>query len=293
MSLEVHESAAAFRAACDALRARGERLGLIPTMGALHEGHLSLVEQARRAGATPALTIFVNPTQFGPNEDFQRYPRPRERDLELCRSHGVWAAFLPTVGEMYPPGEKTRVHVAGLTDVLCGPRRPGHFDGVATIVAKLFAVAGPCLAVFGRKDYQQVQVIRRMAEDLRFPVEVLAAPTVREPDGLALSSRNAYLSPEERRVAPRIAALLADAWTRFSAGERRAAAIRGPVLSGLEGAGFRVDYVELTGPDDLSPLAEADPLPPRALLAVAAFLGKTRLIDNVVLGEDPRPAGVG
>lgn len=289
MSLEVYESVPEFRTACDALRAGGGRLGLVPTMGALHAGHLRLVEHARRAGATPALTIFVNPAQFGPNEDFDKYPRPRERDLDLCRAHGVWAAFAPPVTAMYPAGERTRVRVAGLTEVLCGPRRPGHFDGVATVVAKLFAVAGPCLAVFGRKDYQQVQVIRRMVKDLLLPVEILAVPTVREADGLALSSRNAYLSVEERRVAPTIAALLAQACTRFAEGERRASTLREPVQAGLERAGFRVDYVELTGADELEPIADSATLPERALLAVAAFLGKTRLIDNVVLGEDPSP----
>jgi len=290
MSLRVERTVADFRAACDAVRARGERLGLVPTMGALHEGHLALVEHARSLGTVVAVTIFVNPTQFGPSEDFDRYPRPIEHDLELCRSRGVWAVFLPPVEEMYPRGEQTRVHVSGLTDALCGPRRPGHFDGVATVVAKLFAVAGPCVAVFGRKDYQQLQVIRRLAMDLLLPVDVVGFPTVREPDGLALSSRNAYLSEDERRRAPAIAEALRGAVRRFQAGERRAAALRVPVADALEKAGFRLDYVELTTPDSLVPYADDALVPERALVAVAAFLGKTRLIDNVVLGEESGPA---
>jgi pantoate--beta-alanine ligase len=284
VTLEVYRSVADFRAACDSLRARGGLLGLVPTMGALHAGHMTLVDRAKQAGATPAVTIFVNPTQFGPNEDFQAYPRPVERDLELCRDRGVWAVFLPPVAEMYPPGEKTRVRVSGLTEVLCGPRRPGHFEGVATVVAKLFAVAGPGLAVFGRKDYQQLQVIRRMVRDLLLPVEILGVETVREPDGLALSSRNGYLSEAERRTAPAIYAALSAAARRFEAGERRASALRLPVVDALEQHGFRIDYVELTGASELEPFSDEELLPERALLAVAAFLGRTRLIDNIVLG---------
>lgn len=289
--LEVHRTAPNFRGACDALRAAGERVGLVLTMGALHEGHLRLVDHVRALGAVPVVTVFVNPAQFAPNEDFARYPRPLERDLELCRSRNVAAAFVPSVEEMYPPGERTRIHVAALTDVLCGPKRPGHFDGVVTVVAKFFAIAGPCLAAFGRKDYQQLQVIRRMTTDLRLPVEITGMETVREADGLALSSRNAYLGPEERRVAPTIARALGGAVARFAAGERQAAAIRAPVLEALERAGFRVDYVELTTAEALEPVPDTARVPERALLAVAAFLGTTRLIDNVVLGEEPSPVG--
>lgn len=286
MTPTVYETASEFRAAMDGLRSAGARIGLVPTMGALHVGHLALAEFARGRGATPALTIFVNPTQFGPNEDFTRYPRTLERDLALCAERGVSHVFVPKVSEMYPEGEQTRVRVSKLTDVLCGPKRPNHFDGVATIVAKLFNAAGPCLAVFGRKDYQQLQVIRRMAQDLLFPVEVVGHPIVREADGLALSSRNAYLDPSARGLAPRIYQELTRAAAAFGSGERRARALRVPVERGLEAAGFRVDYVELVTPESLEPIADDARVPERALLAVAAFLGATRLIDNFVLGED-------
>ncbi len=286
MSLNVRRTVAEFRAATAGARARGERIGLVPTMGALHAGHMALVDAARAHGTSVALTLFVNPTQFGPNEDLARYPRPFEADVELCRRHGVSELFAPSVAEMYPPGERTRVLVSGLTEVLCGPKRPNHFEGVATIVAKLFNAAGPCTAFFGRKDYQQLQVIRRMANDLLLPVEVIGHPTIRESDGLALSSRNAYLSPEERLRAPTIARALARAAQAFDRGETRALELRTGVEKALVDAGFRVDYVELVTADDLVPIADRDALPARALLAVAAFLGKTRLIDNLVLGEE-------
>ncbi|MGC4086463.1 MAG: pantoate--beta-alanine ligase [Polyangiaceae bacterium] len=289
MTPRVYESVADFRRACDGLRAAGARVGLVPTMGALHAGHLALADFARGHGAVPAVTIFVNPTQFGPNEDFARYPRPFERDLALCAERGVEHVFAPSVSEMYPPAERTRVRVDKLTDVMCGPKRPGHFEGVATIVAKLFNACGPCLAVFGRKDYQQLQVIRRMATDLLLPVEVLGHPIVRESDGLALSSRNVYLSEAERAAAPLIFRELARAARAFRDGERSAAALRKPVEGALGAAGFRVDYVELVGADELEPIDDAGACPERALLAVAAFLGKTRLIDNFVLGEDSLP----
>lgn len=286
MKPTVYQTVNEFRAAMDGLRGAGTRVGLVPTMGALHVGHLALADFARGRGATPVLTVFVNPTQFGPGEDFARYPRTLERDLALCAERGVAHVFVPSVAEMYPEGEQTRVRVGKLTEVLCGPKRPNHFEGVATVVAKLFNATGPCLAVFGRKDYQQLQVIRRMATDLLLPVEVVGHPIVREPDGLALSSRNAYLDASARALAPRIYEALAAAARRFSAGERRAGALRLPVERALGEAGFRVDYVELVTPDSLAPIADDALLPDRALLAVAAFLGATRLIDNFVLGED-------
>jgi pantoate--beta-alanine ligase len=258
-------------------------------MGALHSGHMALVDAARARGARAAITIFVNPTQFGPNEDFARYPRPIERDLELANAHGAELAFVPSLEEMYPPGEQTRVSVAKLVDVLCGPKRPNHFDGVATVVTKLFNVSGPCVAIFGRKDYQQLQVIRRMVRDLLLPVEVVGHPIVREADGLALSSRNMYLDAAERAAAPQIARALSAAVRGFAAGERRAAALRAPVEAALVAAGFRVDYVELVGESELEPIADEVTLAGSALLAVAAFLGRTRLLDNVVLGQDPAP----
>jgi pantoate--beta-alanine ligase len=292
MSLTVHDSVAAFRAATERLRHAGGRLGFVPTMGALHEGHLRLVDAARGRSSAVAVSIFVNPTQFGPNEDYSRYPRSFERDCELCRQRGVEHVFAPSVEEMYPPGEQTRVTVRSLTDGLCGPKRPGHFEGVATVVSKLFLAAGPCVAVFGRKDYQQLKVIERMVKDLSFPVEVVGEPTVREPDGLALSSRNAYLAPEERSRARAIPEALAAAVLRFEAGERRARELRGPVEAALQSAGLRVDYVELCGADELEPIDDAERIGGRALLALAVFAGSTRLIDNVVFGEDGPPTAV-
>ena len=278
----------ALRDACVEARARGHRVGLVPTMGALHAGHLSLIETARARGATHvALTIFVNPLQFAPTDDLERYPRPRGADLARCRALGVARGLAPADGAMYPPGFSSAVEVGGVTAPLEGVHRPGHFRGVTTIVAKLLNLAGPCVAVFGRKDYQQWRTLARMVRDLDMPVEVVGAPIVREPDGLALSSRNVYLAPAERARALGLVSGLRAAWDAFAAGERdreRVLALaRGPVEASFD----RVDYVALADADDLAP-AEAR-LGPRAVLAMAAHLGTTRLIDNVVLGEDPRP----
>jgi pantoate--beta-alanine ligase len=278
-----------FRAAADEVRGRGGRFGIVPTMGALHEGHEALMREARERASVVAVTIFVNPTQFGPNEDLARYPRDLEGDVARCESEGVALVFAPEVSEMYLAGERTRVHVSGLTESLCGASRPGHFDGVATIVTKLFTAAGPSVAVFGRKDYQQLQVIRRLTRDLLLPVEIVGYPTVREPDGLALSSRNRYLTVSDRRRALAIPGALGGAASRFSAGERRAGALRVPALRALEEAGLRVDYVTLADADELSPFPDEATIGDKAVLAVAAFAGTTRLIDNVVFGEDPAP----
>lgn len=286
---DVLRTVADFRRAADRVRAGGASLGLVPTMGALHDGHRALMREARRRADVAAVTIFVNPTQFGPKEDLARYPRDLEGDVEKCEKEGVSLVFAPDATEMYPAGERTRVRVSGLTDHLCGASRPGHFEGVATIVTKLFAVAGPSVAVFGRKDYQQLQVIRRMTRDLLLPVEIVGFPTVREADGLALSSRNAYLAPDERSRALAIVGALGAAFDRFRAGERRAGTLRQPVEAGLREAGLRVDYATLADADELVPLDDASTVGERALLAVAAFSGSTRLIDNVVLGEDARP----
>jgi len=269
-------------------RARfGETLGFVPTMGALHEGHRVLMREAARRASFTLVSIFVNPTQFGPKEDLSRYPRDLPGDVEKCAAEGVDIVFAPTALEMYPEGERTRVHVGGLTEHLCGASRPGHFDGVATVVAKLFSASGPCVAVFGRKDYQQLQVIRRFTRDLLIPVEILGVPTVREADGLALSSRNAFLSAEERQRALSIPRGLGSAVRAFAAGERGAAALKAPAVEALQAAGLRIDYVELAGPEDLVPVKET--AGDRALLAIAAFAGATRLIDNVVLGEETGP----
>jgi pantoate--beta-alanine ligase len=276
-----------FREACDAARRGGGSVGLVPTMGALHSGHLALVKEARRHSSDVAVSIFVNPTQFGPNEDLARYPRDLEGDLGKCERAGAALVFAPAVDEMYPAEEHTRVHVAALTDHLCGASRSGHFEGVATIVTKLFAVTGPCTAVFGRKDYQQLKVIERMVRDLLLPVHVVGHPIVREPDGLALSSRNLYLSADERQSALAIPRALSGAVARFAAGERSVAALHDPVVVAIEKAGLRIDYATLADADEIAPLS--DRVADRALFAVAAFAGKTRLIDNVVLGEDPAP----
>ncbi len=289
MTLTVHHKIADFRAAANGARAAGNRFGLVPTMGALHEGHLSLVQKALDHAEVVGVTIFVNPTQFGPNEDFSRYPRTLDRDVELCREAGVSHVLAPDASEMYPAGERTRVQVSGLTAALCGPHRPGHFDGVATIVSKLFAVAGECVAVFGRKDYQQLKVIERMTRDLLLPVEVIGFKTLRDADGLALSSRNAYLTAEERARALAIPRALSAAVRACARGERRVGTLRAAALGTLESAGIRRDYATIADADELVPFSDTALLGERALFAIAGFVGKTRLIDNVVFGEDPAP----
>jgi pantoate--beta-alanine ligase len=281
------------REALDAVRAKGQRVGFVPTMGALHQGHLELVREAKRRAPFVAVSIFVNPTQFGPNEDLARYPRDLDADLERCASVGTDAVFAPDASEMYPPGDATRVRVGALAEPLCGAFRPGHFEGVATVVAKLFALAAPCVAVFGRKDYQQLRVIERMAEDLLFAVEIVGVPTVRDADGLALSSRNAYLSPEERERARSIPRALGEAVRAFEAGERRAGVLREMVTSRVAPVASKVDYVTVADPETLVAIDDGARLEGPALVALAAFIEKTRLIDNVVLGRDPSPERAG
>ncbi|MBN2192493.1 MAG: pantoate--beta-alanine ligase [Polyangiaceae bacterium] len=285
----VFDRVAAFRVACDRVRRGGGTLGLVPTMGALHEGHLALVREAKRRASTVAVTIFVNPTQFGPNEDLARYPRDLAGDRAACARVGVDLLFAPSEEEMYPRDERTRVTVAHLTEALCGVSRPHHFTGVATVVTKLFAVAGPAIALFGRKDYQQLQVVRRMTRDLLLPVEIVGCPTVREADGLALSSRNSYLTSEERQRAVAIPRGLGRAARAFSSGERHAGRLVRMVEDQLSGARLRPDYVTIADADELSPFAGDATLPERAVLAVAAYAGSTRLIDNLVFSEDPPP----
>src|SRR5689334_3765810 len=213
------------RAACERARATGKRVGVVPTMGYLHDGHRSLIRAARRDSGFVVVTIFVNPLQFGANEDLDRYPRDLAGDLAACDAEGVDCVFSPSVAEMYPRPPLTTVHVAGLTDDLCGAARPTHFDGVTTVVAKLFAIVGPSAAFFGRKDAQQLAVVTRMADDLNLPVEVVGCPIVREPDGLAMSSRNAYLAPSDRQAALVLSRALREAVDAITAGERDAAAI--------------------------------------------------------------------
>lgn len=276
------------RDACEAARARGLRVGFVPTMGALHEGHLALAREAKKRASFVVVSIFVNPTQFGPNEDLARYPRDLEGDVG--KLEGVDVVFAPEPGAMYPAGERTRVRVDELTAHLCGPHRPGHFEGVTTIVAKLFAIVGPSVAVFGKKDFQQLAVIRRMATDLFFPVEVVGYPIVREADGLAMSSRNAYLSAEERQRALSLSRGLSAAARAFANGERSAGALRRLARDAIEPNATSIDYVSVADLDALVPFPDDARTPDRALLAVACRVGGTRLIDNIVLGEDPPPA---
>src|SRR5580698_2624628 len=257
------------------------RIGFVPTMGALHEGHLSLVRAARAQCESVVVSIFVNPLQFGPNEDLAKYPRTFERDCELLEREKVDILFAPSVDEMYPNNAVTYVTVEGLSDKLCGRSRPGHFRGVTTVVAKLFHIVEPQLAFFGQKDAAQCAIIRRMVRDLNFLVEIVVGPIVREPDGLAMSSRNAYLSPQERNSALVLHRALIEVKKRFDQGERSAnklAEAGNHVLS--QEPGVRPDYLEIVDPDTLDPVAE---IRSGALVAVAAFVGATRLIDNVVL----------
>jgi pantoate--beta-alanine ligase len=281
------ESPSAFRGSLEVARAMGHRVGLVPTMGALHDGHMALVSEARSQGATfVAVTLFVNPTQFGPNEDFTRYPRTFDADVDRVSAAKVDVLFAPRREDMYPPGFASTVEVKGLTDVLEGVHRPGHFAGVTTIVAKLFGLAAPCVAVFGRKDYQQWKVIERMARDLDLPVEIAAMPTVREHDGLALSSRNRYLSDDERQRALSISRGLRAAMQSFHDGELGASQLAATARAIIEPAFDAIDYVAIADADTLQPIERVEG---RAVIAVAARIGKTRLIDNVVLGEDRLP----
>jgi pantoate--beta-alanine ligase len=278
---EIIRDPAEMRARVEDLRRDGRKIAVVPTMGALHEGHLELLRAARSRADIVILTIFVNPTQFGPNEDLSRYPRDEAGDIAKARTCDIDLAFCPEASAMYPAGAQTFVEVRELQKPMCGASRPGHFAGVSTIVTKLFNVTKPHLAVFGEKDYQQLAIIRRMVRDLDFDIEIHSVPIVRERDGLALSSRNAYLSDEQRRSALALSKGLAAAETAFKAGERDAhallAAARGPLESD---AGVKIDYVELR---DANELTELTTVGAPAVLAVAAFVGKTRLIDNRVL----------
>ena len=284
MTVLLHDPAA-FREALHAARREGKRVGLVPTMGALHEGHLTLVDEAKKHADVVALTIFVNPLQFGPKEDFSRYPRTLAADVSACTARGVDWVFSPDREAMYPPSFQTAVEVSGLTDDLEGAFRPGHFRGVTTVVAKLFGLAGRCTAVFGRKDYQQWRVLDRMARDLDMDVRVVGHPTVREEDGLAMSSRNRYLDPRDRTRALGIVAGLRAASKAFTAGERDARVLESIARAPVEAAFDRIDYVAVRDPDTLAPFPEGS----RYVVLVAAHLGTTRLIDNLVLGEDPPP----
>jgi pantoate--beta-alanine ligase len=269
------------RAACRDARASRKRLGLVPTMGALHEGHLSLVRAAKAQCDTVAASIFVNPTQFGPAEDLSTYPRQFDRDCRLVEKEGVEILFAPPVEEMYPEGEVTWVLVEGLSEKLDGRSRPGHFRGVTTIVSKLFNIIEPEAAFFGQKDAAQLAVIRRMVRDLNFPVEIVACPIVREPDGLAMSSRNAYLNREERGRALVLQRSLQETRRQFDAGERSAAKL---ICAAKEVIAREpevvLDYFEIVDPATLDPVER---ISQETLVAVAAYVGSTRLIDNILL----------
>ena len=259
-------------------RQAGDTVALVPTMGALHAGHLSLVAVAKDHAKRVVASIFVNPAQFGPKEDFKRYPRDEAGDVEKLAEAGVELVFIPDTAEIYPAGFATKVSLPSLTEDLCGAARPNHFDGVATVVTKLLLQCAPDLAVFGEKDYQQLLVIKQLVRDLDIPVQIVAGPIVREPDGLALSSRNAYLSPAERKTAPILYQVLSEAATALANGEGCDAASSAGRFK-LEGKGFRVDYVAIRDPETLAPLSGPIRRPARVMGAV--HLGTTRLIDNV------------
>ena len=274
---------AAMRAWADARRAEGARIGLVPTMGCLHDGHVSLVRVAKEAGCSAvAASIFVNPTQFGPGEDFEKYPRDEARDLAMLAAAGVDAVYLPGVKEMYPEGHQTFVEVTGVSQGLCGGARPGHFRGVATVVAKLFLASKPHVAVFGEKDYQQLAVIRSMNRDLDFGIEIVGAPIVREEGGLAKSSRNVYLKGEDRVAAKCLSRGLFRAKELFGKGERDAGILTGVAGSAIEVEPLaKVEYVEGRDPVTLVPLSgRVDAV----TILVAAKVGPARLIDNITLG---------
>lgn len=264
-----------------AAKKAGEQIAFVPTMGALHEGHCSLLREGRKLTSKLVLSIFVNPTQFEPNEDLSKYPRNLEGDLAKAKACGIDVVFLPSSHEIYPEGYKTSVHVEGFSDLLCGKSRPGHFQGVATVVLKLFNIVQPDIAFFGQKDFQQLRVIEQMVQDLNLPVQIVGMPIVREADGLAMSSRNQYLSPEERKTALALSASLSLSEELIKQGVRDSQKILQDVRHLLEESGkIRIDYISLCDPKTLQ---EQETLSLPALLALACFVGSTRLIDNRVL----------
>ncbi|HVZ60713.1 MAG TPA: pantoate--beta-alanine ligase [Terriglobales bacterium] len=290
--MRIISSTEEMQAACRELRRQQKPAGLVPTMGALHEGHLSLVRMARSQAKTVAVSIFVNPLQFGPAEDYGRYPRTFASDCRMLEAEGVDIVFAPSVEEMYPPDACTYVFVEGMSDRLCGRSRPGHFRGVTTVVAKLFNIVLPGLAFFGQKDAAQVAVLRRMARDLNFDLSVIVGPTVREADGLALSSRNQYLDAQQRKSAAFLYRALSVIERLAKEGEsdtQRLIEAGKQVLAGVpaDGAAVTLDYLEIADPETLKEVTNLQSDPNRgAMAAIAAYVGSTRLIDNVVL----RPA---
>ena len=281
--MKVVDTPQKMRELAEVFRRGGAPLGLVPTMGALHEGHRSLIDRATGECGAVVVSIFVNPAQFAAGEDYDTYPRTYHADLEACREMGAACVYAPRANAMYPGGYDTWVDVPGLGAPLCGARRQGHFRGVATVVLKLLAACLPHRAYFGEKDYQQLVLIRRMTRDLDLDVEIVPCPIVREDDGVALSSRNAYLSADERSRARAISAALFDARKKVAAGERRSAAIIQACVDELEKAGSRVDYVEIVEP---ATLERVEMINGAARMAVAAYIGETRLIDNILLEPD-------
>jgi pantoate--beta-alanine ligase len=280
--MEVIESVKSMQKRSDELRAAGHTLALVPTMGFLHEGHLELMRVGKRHSDTLAISIFVNPAQFGPAEDYDQYPRDTEGDLRKVRQVGVDIVFFPRVEEMYPNGFQTKVEVKKVTQHLCCISRPHHFGGVTTVVAKLFNITRPHVAIFGQKDYQQLMVINRMVVDLNMGIQIIGVPTVREQDGLAMSSRNKYLSPEQRKSALCLKKSLDLAAQMFQGGEKDAGAIKDTIVSLIQNHPFTaLDYVALCDPVTLEPVVT---LGEKNLLALAVRVGETRLIDNCVLG---------
>ena len=281
--MRIIERIEAMREWSEAERRTGRRVGFVPTMGFLHRGHISLVRDAKARGDRLVVSIFVNPTQFGPGEDFAAYPRDFESDCELLEQEGVDALFYPSLGEMYPQGAQTRVEVEKLSLPLCGALRPGHFRGVATVVAKLFHIVQPHVAIFGEKDYQQLLVVRRLVRDLSMGIEIVGHPIVREPDGLAMSSRNAYLNPAERAAAVCLSRALCKAERLFKRGEKSAAALVRSALAELEKEPLaQVEYVKLCDAETLDELERIDD---PAVLALSVRIGKARLIDNRILAR--------
>lgn len=278
--MRVFEEIAELKDYLRSVQREGLRVGFVPTMGALHGGHLSLVELAQEHAEVVVASVFVNPTQFGPNEDLAAYPRDREGDIEKLEGAGCGVLFHPREADIYPPGHQTTVRVGRVTEGLCGAHRPGHFEGVATVVAALFGIVRPDVAVFGEKDYQQLVTLRTMARDLHMDVEIIGGRLVREPDGLAMSSRNAYLSPEERARALSLSRGLFRARDLYDRGERNAALLVGAAHTELDLAGIDPEYLELRHAETLAPLEHADR---PCVMLVAARVGKTRLIDNVIL----------
>ena len=281
--MKIVESAREMQSFSESLRKEGKIVTFVPTMGYFHEGHLDLMREGRRRGDCLVVSIYVNPTQFGPSEDFEQYPRNFERDRSMAEGVGVDVIFSPPNREMYPPHYQTYVTVDGVTDNLCGLSRPGHFRGVATVCAKLFNLVKPHMAVFGKKDFQQLVTIRRMVQDLNMDLEVVGMPTTREPDGLAMSSRNIYLSPEERVSALSLSRSLKLAKALYDRGERDAEKIAGEARRHIEShAHTKIDYVQICDTTTMRDVARLDG---ESVLAMAVRVGKTRLIDNYVFGE--------